>query len=435
MAARRRAAAALVAVLATFLAAGCEFTGVNSVPLPGTKGGDGYRVTVEMENAVNLVPNSEVKVGEVTVGSVRTIEFDRWRAKLTLGIEDDVRLPANAVAKIAQKSLLGAEYLELSPPSDPSATLLADGDTIGLDASGRFPETEEVLSSLSLLLNGGGLGQVKTITSELNKALDGREADVRSLVEELDTFVGTLDAQKQDIVAAIEGVDRLAAVYADESPTVDKALRAIPKGVGVLAKERAALTRTLESVGEFSEVADRIVTTSQDDLVRTVDNVTPIFRELSDAGSDLTYSLGSISFPFPLDSVERGFRGDYINFFATIDVSLGAIERDFLAGTPLEGVYSGLLGLIPSGAAVGDGNPLLDPLGDLTGKPPGTSGPELGDLPLLGGPFGGPSKRPGESADPTPTPTPAGTPVPGQPAPVPDADPLGNLLRSLIGGA
>lgn len=391
----RRVAPAVVAALATLSVGGCEFTGVNSVPLPGTKGGDGYRVTVVMDNAVNLVPNSEVKVGEVTVGSVRKIEFTSWKARLTLGIEKDVELPSDVRATIAQKSLLGAEYLELAPPtSDPSPTPLADGDVIGTDRSGRYPETEEVLSSLSLVLNGGGLGQVKTITTELNKALGGRAADVRSLVRQLDTFVGTLDAQKADIVRATEGLDRMAKVYGAQSRTVDTALRDLPRGVDSLAHERKELTRTLAAVSDFGDAAHRIVDASQDDLVANVDNLTPVLRELADAGKDLTYSLGSISFPFPLDSVERGFRGDYINFFATIDVSAETLERDFLAGTPLDGIYSGLLGLVPTGTVTGDGDPLLDP-GGLLGKPEGTPGLEapsledLQDVPLVGSLLGG----------------------------------------------
>ena len=32
-----------------------------------------------------------------------------------------------------------------------------------------------MLGALSLLLNGGGVAQLKTITSELNNALEGRE--------------------------------------------------------------------------------------------------------------------------------------------------------------------------------------------------------------------------------------------------------------------
>src|SRR3546814_13000871 len=107
-----------VALVLSGAMSGCEFTGVNNQPLTFTKGGgdDDMRITVYMENAVNLVPNSEVKVNDVTVGAVRTIEFDGWRAQLTLGVEQGTRLPANVAAKIAQNSQLGAEYLELEVP-------------------------------------------------------------------------------------------------------------------------------------------------------------------------------------------------------------------------------------------------------------------------------------------------------------------------------
>ena len=50
-------------------------------------------VTVTMANVGNLTPNSEVKVNDVTVGSVRTIAFKDWKAQLTLGIEGGVQLP------------------------------------------------------------------------------------------------------------------------------------------------------------------------------------------------------------------------------------------------------------------------------------------------------------------------------------------------------
>ena len=69
---------------------------------------------------------------------------------------------------------------------------------IPLDRSGRNPEVEEVLGALSLLLNGGGVAQLKTIPSELNKALDGREDDVRSLLDQLHEFMGQLDDNKDD---------------------------------------------------------------------------------------------------------------------------------------------------------------------------------------------------------------------------------------------
>ena len=66
--------------------------------------------------------------------------------------------------------------LELSAPEQGAiADPLEDGETIPIERAGRNPEVEEVLGALSLLLNGGGVAQMKTIASELNLALEGRE--------------------------------------------------------------------------------------------------------------------------------------------------------------------------------------------------------------------------------------------------------------------
>ena len=58
---------------------------------------------------------------------------------------------------------------------------------IPLDRTGRNPEVEEVLGALSLLLNGGGVAQLKTIAHELNLALEGREDSARSVLRQIRT--------------------------------------------------------------------------------------------------------------------------------------------------------------------------------------------------------------------------------------------------------
>jgi len=356
---------ALSVVVALALSA-CEFTGINNQPLPLTKGGgDGdMRITVYLENAVNLVPNSEVKVDDVTVGTVRSIEFDGWRAKLVLGVEAGTPVPANVNAKIGQKSLLGAEYLELDVPDGvtPSEQQIADDAVIPVERTGRYPETEEVLASAATLLNGGGLAQINTITKELNKAIGGREGEVRSLIHNLDRFVGTLDAQTGAITDAIEGLDRLSTTFARQRSTLAGALEDLPGGIETLRDQRRNLTKVLSAVARFSTTATRVVRRSKGDLVASLRSVQPVLRELADAGDDLTGALGDISFPFPIDGSDVVFQGDYINFFATVDLTLPTLQRDFLAGTPLDGILSGLTGSLPSATADDVTDPLRDPV-------------------------------------------------------------------------
>jgi len=57
---------------------------------------------------------------------------------------------------------------------------------------------------VSILLNGGGIGQLQEINQALAKAFAGRESDMRSLLDQLDVFIRGTNAQTDDIIAARE---------------------------------------------------------------------------------------------------------------------------------------------------------------------------------------------------------------------------------------
>jgi phospholipid/cholesterol/gamma-HCH transport system substrate-binding protein len=96
------------------LLAGCQFGGLNSLNMPGTAGhGSGaYSITVELPDVATLPQNSPVMVDDVTVGSVSGVEAVQradgtFYAAVKISLDRDVKLPANATAKVAQTSLLG----------------------------------------------------------------------------------------------------------------------------------------------------------------------------------------------------------------------------------------------------------------------------------------------------------------------------------------
>ncbi len=189
---------------------GCS---IYDLPLPGgAKTGDNpQHLTLMFRDVLDLVPQSTVKVDDVTVGKVKSIKLKGYVAEVKVEIPHDVKLPSNTTAQIRQTSLLGEKFIALDRPENPSSGTLSNNDVIGLDRTGRNPEVEEVFSALALLLNGGGVGQLKTIVSELNNAFSGREGDVRSVLTQIRTFMGQLDQNKTAVVAAIENTNRLAA--------------------------------------------------------------------------------------------------------------------------------------------------------------------------------------------------------------------------------
>ena len=213
---------------------GCEWQGVNSLPLPGTSGhGPGaFTIQAQLPDVDNIERNSRVRVGDVTVGNVEKIERQGWHALLTMTINGDVDLPANATAKVGQTSLLGSKHIELAPPKNaPTERRLHEGSLILLSSAAAYPTTEQTLAQLSMLFNGGGIGQVQDITQALSVAFAGREKDLRSLIQQLDIFIRFASDQTDDILRATQSLDNLAGQFAEQKPVVDKAIKTLPQAL------------------------------------------------------------------------------------------------------------------------------------------------------------------------------------------------------------
>lgn len=359
--ARHAATMAGVCAVATGIA-GCQFTGFGSLPLPFTPGtGSGsYTVTAQMSDVTHLPPNSEVMVGNITVGTVTAIRFDhsgRWHADLTLSLPNRVKLPANATAVIGQKSLLGAEYVALAPPANAKPSgVLTDGAVIPMSRTSTYPSTEDVLAALSTVLNGGGLNQLATITRELNDTLGGHTAQVRELLRNVRVLAATLDTQRGTIVAAIANLNNLAATMRKQDATLTAAIDEIPGGLKVLNDDEGKLAQALAAVSNLSTVADKVINSSSANLIANLKNLQPVAAKLADSGKSLIGALNVLpTYPFPIASVQKGEKGDYGNLFLTLDLNVPDLEKLWLSGSPA----SGLAGDKPS---TKQNNPLTAPL-------------------------------------------------------------------------
>lgn len=391
-----RVRVALSAAIAAVVLAGCGsagFSGMYQVPLPGGAdlGDHPYRVTAHFGDVLDLVPQASVKVNDVAVGRVDRIELaaDNTTAVVTMIVNGDVKLPANAGAELRQSSLLGEKYVQLREPAgEPPQGDLVDGAVVGMDRTNRNPEIEEVLGALSLLLNGGGVGQLQGIVREVNAALSGNEPELRAFLSNVDTVVRDLDGQKGNIVKAIDSLNRLSATLVAQTDNITAALDNLAPGLAVINAQRDQLVGMLGALDRLSSVAVDTVNKSRDDLVTDLRLLVPTLQKLAETGENLPKSLQILAtYPFT-DYFLNPLKGDFVNVDVRFDLDLSVL---------LENINNASTPLIPVPGVPGGGLP-----------PPGSSLPSLPQLPF-----------PSLPASPTP---PAGT------------DPLSALLGSLLGG-
>ncbi|HEY0229392.1 MAG TPA: MCE family protein [Mycobacterium sp.] len=321
----------------TLTATGCAFSGLNSLPLPGTVGrGPGASIYhVEIANVSTLESNSPVMLNDVTIGSVGKMTVKDWHADVELSVRPDAVVPANAVVTVGQTSLLGSLHISVNPPLGQMPTgRLTPGAMIPLSKSSTYPSTEQTLSSVSAVLNTGHLGQIGDVIHEFNAALSGREGQVRDLLTRLNTFVGTFDDQRDNIVATVQAVDRLGSKMAARNDVIAAALAKLPPALDVLNRERPRLTAALEKLGNFSDIATRLVHDSQADLVKDLQDFEPVLQALADVGPELDAVVASFLFkPYTQSDIDRYVRGDYLNTYLILDLTLPRLKRGLLLGT------------------------------------------------------------------------------------------------------
>ncbi|MGZ8176917.1 MCE family protein [Williamsia sp. SKLECPSW1] len=316
-------AAGLVAAL---VMTGCS-GGIYSVPLPGgADTGDNPRTyKIQFADVLDLVPQSAVKLDGVTVGKVTKIEIapDQWSAQVVVQVKNKIDLSDKAQANVAQTNLLGEKFVSLiDPASNAGAPRQPENVAIPTDRTRTATDIEQVLGALSLLLNGGGIAQIKPIVDELNKALGGREGTVKSLLNQTQRLIRSLDQQKNDITTAIDGLATLSDRTAQQTQQIDRILKQLPAGVKVLEDQRPQFVTLLQKLDGLGQVGVDILGRAREEIITDLRALRPTLSALAGAAPDLITAAPLLfTYPFP-DDLLPGVRGDSTNLFLSVDLRL-----------------------------------------------------------------------------------------------------------------
>ncbi|GAB7142455.1 virulence factor Mce family protein [Mycobacterium riyadhense] len=340
---RHRGWQGLVLLVVAMVLSSCGWRGISNVSIPGGPGsGEGaYTLYVQVPDTLAINGNSKVMVADVTVGSIHKIELKNWVATLTLGIDKGVQLRKGTLAKIGQTSLLGSQHVELHSPD--KGALLKNGDTIPLKNSSAFPNTEQTLASLALIIRGGGIPNLEVLQNEVYNIFHGRADQIRAFLTKLDTFTRQLNEQRDDITHAIDSTNRLLVYVGQRADVLDRVLTDFPPLIKHFAETQNLLINAVDAIGGLSQQAGQYLEEARSNLHTDLQSLQCPLREL---GRGSPYLLGALKLiltqPFDIDAVPKIFRGDYQNVSAVIDVTYSAMDNALLTGTGFSGALRAL---------------------------------------------------------------------------------------------
>ncbi len=322
----RAVAAGAVTLAAAMLMTACS-GGIYSVPLPGgADTGDKPRTyKIQFDDVLDLVPQSAVKLDGVTVGKVTKIEIapNQWSAQVEVQVKNKIDLSDKAQANVEQTNLLGEKFVALvDPQSNAGAPRQAENVAIPTDRTRTATTIEQVLGALSMLLNGGGIAQITPIVNELNKAFEGREGTVKSLLNQTQRLISSLDDQKNDITRAIDGLATLSDRTSQQTQQIDRILAQLPAGVKVLEDQRPQFVTLLQKLDSLGQVGVDILGRAREEIITDLRALRPTLSALAGAAPDLITAAPLLfTYPFP-DDLLPGVRGDSTNLFLSVDLRL-----------------------------------------------------------------------------------------------------------------
>ncbi|HNN47710.1 MAG TPA: MCE family protein [Marmoricola sp.] len=353
----------LIALLtAMILLAGCGPT-FTDLPLPGSRvSGDTVQIQMKFTEALSLAEGAMVKVNGIEAGRVESVTVKDYRALVKARVQRSAKIRSDATARLRYTTPLGELFVDITNPEE--GAVLADGGLLDPERSTTAPTVEDTLSQASLLINGGGIGNLATINRELNLALGGREDKVRHLNRQGAQLLTQANDTTEDISRALDALNSISKLMNERQDTIHAALTDIQPAAAVLRENTPGITQLLRQLKRFATMSNEVVGATRQSILQQLQMINPILDEFLANANKIGPTLRSL-----VDlgqKVEKTIPADYVNIF--LHLKLGDIPPDdpsrdqarmastaSTTGAPVEanGDFEQLLNALNSGSTKG----------------------------------------------------------------------------------
>lgn len=226
-------------------------------------GDEGMELTATYDEVGDLVPRGHVRFGDVPVGSIAEVELtEQHQARVTMHVDEEVRLPERAVAVVRMTSVLGERYVDLVPDPEQGAPV-----TDGAELPGAFEQDIELLvAEGSELLGALSADRLAHVIEVGHRTFDGRGDRVGDLLDEVEDYVAQLEEGQSELADFLDASERLTGALAPDAELHAAALEDLADLTEVLSEEEEELIGALDQLADTAQVGARIVEDNRESL-------------------------------------------------------------------------------------------------------------------------------------------------------------------------
>ena len=224
---------------------------------------DTYEVTAYFEKAIGLFENSDVTILGVPVGKITAVEPVGHRVRVDMEIDGEYKIPADTHAEIVPISVIADRYVEFEVYR--GGPVLQDGAILQVAETEIPAELDDVFLQLKKLMDAlrpdgkGELGSLGELIVALDRALEGREQDLKGAIVQGAELTHTLARSRDDISALLINLDELFGKLAPRAQSIATLNQNFATVMRFLSESRGDLEGTLEGLGDITvELADLV---------------------------------------------------------------------------------------------------------------------------------------------------------------------------------
>jgi phospholipid/cholesterol/gamma-HCH transport system substrate-binding protein len=344
-----------VAVLAAAVIVFAGFTWFDA------RGHDTIRAVFTSAEGLNV--NDDVRVLGVSVGKITAIQNEGDAVLVTMEVDADQPIPAEARAAIVSPSLVSGRFVQLAPVWS-GGDRLEDGATIGLERTAvpvSFDDVKQQLTDLATTL-GPALGKRRGALASTIVALDrglkhGNSSRLREAITELRGAASALSDGRSDLFGTIENLNRFTRNLALHDAAIRGFTNELDAVGTTLALNRTTLRSAVRDLGNVLGLTQRYLQRQHGRLTGTLKDLNLLAAALADRSNEFAGVLHVA--PHALTNLHNAFhdqaltaRATSTNFDNVAQLLCGAILG--AGGTSQQctdalGPLVDLLGLAPGG--------------------------------------------------------------------------------------
>lgn len=242
---------------------------------------DGYsaRFTV----ATLVMTGDDVRIAGVKVGRVTDVKIvDRSQAQVDFAVDSGRRIPANVIATIKYRNLVGQRYIALSQGTGEGDKNLAPGTTIPLDQTRPAVDLDELFNGFKPLFAALNPDDVNKLSYELIQVLQGEGGTIDSLLAHTASLTSTIAQKDQVIGQVITNLNGVLDAVNAHTPQLSDLIVRSQRLVSGLAADRKPIGDAITALGGLADTTSGLLSQVRDPLKNDISALGLLADNLND---------------------------------------------------------------------------------------------------------------------------------------------------------